>query len=293
MNLDQLRTFLAILEHGSFSRAAGALGVTQSTVSFHVKGLETSLGARLLDRMGGRVRPTERGRLLLRYAQRILALEEEALARLSAASAGQAGDVRVAASTIPAEYLLPRVLARFRSEHAGVAVHVAVSDSKRALAALLADECDLALVGARPEDRRVVATPVAEDRIVLVGPARGPLARARLAPKDLARTPLVLREAGSGTGDAAMEVLARHGVTRPRVAIEIGSSEGVKRCVRSGLGLAFVSLDAVREELRRGELRRVALAGTPVRRSFFVARRAAASLEPAAQALLALLGDGL
>jgi DNA-binding transcriptional LysR family regulator len=293
VNLDQLRTFLAILEHGSFSRAAAALGVTQSTVSFHVKGLETSLGARLLDRLGGRVRPTERGRLLLRYAQRILALEEEALARLGAASAAQAGEVRVAASTIPAEYLLPKVVARFREGHPGVAVHVAVSDSKRALGALLADECDLALVGANPEDRRVVATRVAEDRIVLVGPARGPLARRRLSPEELARTPLVFREAGSGTGDAAIEVLARHGVTRPLVAIEIGSSEGVKRCVRSGLGLAFVSLEAVREELGRGELMKVALAGTPIRRSFFALRRASASLEPAAQALFALLGDGV
>lgn len=286
MNLDQLRTFLAVVERGSFSRAAEALAVTQSTVSFHVKGLEDSLGARLLERGGGRVAATGRGRLLLRYAQRIVALEVEALSRLSAASAAQQGEVRVAASTVPAEVFLPRVLPRFRAEHPAVHVVVSVSDSKRATGALLSDECDLALVGSKPSDKRLHATRFAEDEIVLVGAAGAP---ARLSPRDLATTPFVLREPGSGTQDAAMEVLAAHGVARPDVAVEVGSGEGVKRCVLAGLGLAFVSLEAVRDELGRGELVRVALRGTPLRRSFFVARRKVAALEPAARALVELL----
>jgi DNA-binding transcriptional LysR family regulator len=281
MNLDQLRIFLAVVEQGSFSRAAEALAVTQSTVSFHVKGLEKSLGARLLERGGGRVAATGRGRLLLRYAQRIVALADEADARVSEASRGGAGELHVAASTIPAEVLLPRVLPRFRAEHPSVHVVVSVSDSKRALAALLAGECELALTGAKPADKRASATRFAEDEIVLVARERG----ARFD----AAAPLILREPGSGTQDVALELLARNGVARPNVAVEVGSSEAVKRCVLSGLGFAFVSLEAVRDELRRGELHRVPFAGTPVARSFYVVSRRSAPLEPAARSLRRLL----
>src|SRR5581483_7262123 len=149
---------LAVIEQGSFSKAAAALAVTQSTVSFHVKGLESALGARLLERGGGRVAATGRGRLLLRYAQRIVALEEEALAKLSAATYARTGEVRVAASTIPAEVLLPRALPRFRAAHPDVRVVVSVSDSKRAVAQLLEGACDLALVGSKPADKRLHAT---------------------------------------------------------------------------------------------------------------------------------------
>src|SRR5262245_11822840 len=113
MDIDQLRTFLAVLDHGSFSHAAEARGIGQSTVSFHVKALETSVGAKLLDRRGGQVRPTATGNVLRRYALRIVSLRDEALARLRAEESGQVGRLTIAASTIPAEHLLPPVLAEF------------------------------------------------------------------------------------------------------------------------------------------------------------------------------------
>lgn len=284
MNLEQLRVFLAVVEHGSFSRAADALAVTQSTVSFHVKGLEESLGARLLERGGGRVAATGRGRLLLRYAQRIVALEQEARAKVASDGAARSSELRVAASTVPAAVLLPRVLPRFREKHEGVRLVIDVSDSRRALATLQDGKCDLALVGSKPVDKRLRATKVGEDEVVLVGKKGNHLDAAALA-----HVPLVLREPGSGTQDAALEVLARHGVARPNVAVEVGSGEAVKNCVLAGLGLAFLSLEAVRGELRRGELQRIPLAGTPVRRFFWAAHRRTAALDAPARDLVSLL----
>src|SRR5438552_2422241 len=127
MDLDQLRTFLAVLEHGNFSRAAQALRLTQSTVSFHVKALETELGARLVDRVGGRpssgstaIRPTAAGRVLRRYAGRLLALRDEAVARVAGEEHAHAGRVQIAASTIPAEYVLPGRLRDFQRGHPNV-----------------------------------------------------------------------------------------------------------------------------------------------------------------------------
>src|SRR5438128_1730390 len=103
MEIDQLCTFLAVLEHGNFSRAAESLRLGQSTVSFHIKALESAVGARLIDRGGRGVRPTAAGRLLRRYATRLVALRDEALARLRTEEKGESGHLVIAASTIPAE----------------------------------------------------------------------------------------------------------------------------------------------------------------------------------------------
>src|SRR5262245_30952461 len=120
MDVHQLRVFLAVIDAGSFSKAARTLGMNQSTVSFHIRALESACGVRLLDRAGRAVKPTTSGRVLRRYAARMVDLRDEALAQLRAEEAGDSGRVRIAASTVPAEYLLPRLIARFRAQHPGV-----------------------------------------------------------------------------------------------------------------------------------------------------------------------------
>jgi DNA-binding transcriptional LysR family regulator len=289
MEFDQLRTLVSVLDHRSFTRAAEALGLSQSTVSFQIKALETALDVRLVDRGRDGVQATVHGRLIRRYAERMLALREEALTALHAHAQGVMGRVTVAASTIPGEYLLPLALAELRRSHPGVDVSITVHDSRRALASLLAEECELALVGARPKDRRVTLRPFASDEVMLVGPVPNPFA---LAPDgSLAGVPLVLRQEGSGTRDAIADVLARsRGLGEDAAAIvEVGSTEAAKRAVLAGLGLAFVSRHAVTDDLVAGRLQEVELAGLPVRRRFFVATRRSATLSPAASALCSIL----
>lgn len=286
MQIDQLRTLLAVVEQRSFSRAAEALRVTQSTVSFHIKALEQAAGAHLLDRRGGKVRLSEAGKVLARYAAKILELRQEALARVHAEDSGARGHLRIAASTIPAEYLLPQALARFRRQHPGVAVSVEVSDTRRAAAALLAEECDLALLGAPLRDKRVVQTPFADDEIVLVGPRPNPWApRGRLTLAQLREVPLLLREEGSGT----QQMVGLGVSTHAGAPIHIGSTEALKRCALAGLGLAFLSRHAITDELRAGTLAVVALPGTPIRRRFLAARLRSATPSAAVQSMLSIL----
>jgi DNA-binding transcriptional LysR family regulator len=295
MTLDQLRTFLAVLEHGGFSHAAKARGIGQSTISFHIRALEKSLGVRLLDRGKSRVRATPAGRELRRYATRMIALESEALARLREEESGESGRVQIAASTIPAEYLLPPLLARFHRAHPRVAIQVEVSDSRRAVQALLAEECDFAVVGARSREPRLRYSVFASDEIVLVGPARGPLGKTRrLSRAQLATHTLVLREEGSGTRDAIDAVLGRsraaHAAAGARTPLLVGSSEAVRRCVLEGLGLGFISRYAVAEDLAAGRLQNISLPGLPVRRQFFIARLAGVTLPASVRALLEVMG---
>ncbi|MEM9462263.1 MAG: LysR family transcriptional regulator [Myxococcota bacterium] len=295
MEFDQLRTLLAVLEHGSFTRAAEALGLSQSTVSFHVKALESTVGTRLLDRGRDGVRATAQGELLRGHAERLWALRGEALEDLRAESQGQRGRVVVAASTIPGEYLLPARLAQLRTSHPGVSVRVEISESSRALASLTARECDLALVGRKPQDRALLAEPFAEDEVVLVGRSPPPPVPddAGDDPSWLRRVPLVLRGEGSGTRAAVASLLAQVGSDPGGPArVVVGSTEAAKRCVLVGLGMSFVSRLAVADELAAGRLCVVPLRGTPVARRFWVVHRRDRSLSSAAAALVTLLREG-
>jgi DNA-binding transcriptional LysR family regulator len=168
-----------------------------------------------------------------------------------------------------------------------VTVSVRVSDSRGALAALLADACDLALVGARPADRRVRAVPFADDEVLLVGPTSGPCAvRGAATRARLATLPLVLREEGSGTRQSVERLVARLRAGRETPApIVVGSSEVARRCVLAGAGISFLSRHAVGADLRRGSLRRLAFPGTPARRRFYAVWPSGATLAPAARAL--------
>jgi DNA-binding transcriptional LysR family regulator len=290
VELDQLRTFLAVIEHAGFTRAAEALGLSQSTVSFQIKSLEADAGARLLDRGPGGVVPTPAGRVLRRHAERVLEVIAEAKAALSAESEGAHGHVIVAASTIPGEYLLPPVLALLRRTHPGVSITIDVGDSGSAIAALLAGRCDLALVGTRPADRRIATRPFADDEVVLVG-APGADGVDATDPEVLRTVSLVLRKETSGTRAAVADLLARHPPAGARVVV--GSTEAAKRCAAEGLGLAFVSRCAVADELENGRLALVALRGLPVRRRFWLATSRRVTASASAAALVELLsGEG-
>lgn len=291
MELDQLRTFLAVLEQSSFSRAAETLKVGQSTVSFHIKALEAAAGARLIDRAGGGpLRPTSAGELLRKYARRMLSLREEALSRLHAEESAEAGRLTLAASTIPSEYLLPSLLAELFRRHPRLEVSIAVSDTRKAIAALVGQECELAFVGAQVRERRVIFTPFAHDEIVLVGRQR-PGKPAPLALTGEAR--FIVREEGSGTQLAAAQRLARlaerEGEERPRPPpLRVGSTEAARQCALEGLGLALLSRRAVEEDLRAERLGLVEAPGFPLRRRFYVARLRGATLPASARALLSL-----
>lgn len=290
MDFDQLRTLLAVVEHGSFTRAAEALGLSQSTVSFHVKALESVAGTKLLDRGRDGVRPTASGELLRDYAQRLWTLRAEAMAQLGAQTDGQRGRVVVAASTIPGEYLLPEHLAALRGTHPGVHVRVDISNSAEATAAVVAEQCDLALVGKRPQDRRLLAEPFGEDEVVLVMRSGDDALAALSAPEDpmewLGSVPLVLRAEGSGTRSAVAPLLAHPAFERsaaPRVTV--GSTEAAKRCVLVGLGATFVSKHAVADELALDRLQVVPLPGLPITRRFWLVGRRDRTLSAAATAL--------
>lgn len=292
MDVVRLRTFQVLCETLHFGRAAERLGVTQSAVSQQIAALEKDLGAALFERIGRRVYLTAAGAVLARDAVRVLSAVSRARDAVSEVSRGDAGILRVGASTTPGIYLLPDVLGRFRAQFPGVALEFRIENSSRIEALAVANAFDLGVCGFPPAHEELFELELGGDEIVAVAsPALAGRAR-RLAPAALERLPYVAREPGSATRAAVERSLAALGV-RPAPAFELPSPEAVLRAVEAGLGYAFVSEQAAREAIRTRRLARLRIAGFAARRMLYALHHRDKQVTPPMRALVALLRDRL
>jgi DNA-binding transcriptional LysR family regulator len=295
VDLRQLEVFAQVVDTRSFSRAAEALRLTQSTVSEHVRLLEEEVGARLFDRLGRATTPTRAGELLYGYARRILALRTEARQALDQFLGQIAGVLTVGASTIPGEYVLPQLIGRFREKFPQVSIALQISDSRGIVQAVLDGQVEMGVVGAPPNHRGLEAKEFMPDELVVAVPPGHPwFGRRHATLEDLKSEPLVVREAGSGSREALEHALADVGTSLSgmRVIAEMGSTGAIKQAVKSGVGLSIISKRAVEDECQHGLLWCVKLQDLRFTRSFYLVTHASRSRSPLCQAFLAFLeGD--
>jgi DNA-binding transcriptional LysR family regulator len=287
-----MRLLVALANERSVSAAARAIGVTQSTASEHVRVLEVATRQPLVERFGRGSRLTDAGRVLaLRAAEALAALAagEEEIADLAGL---QSGRVALAASWSPGAYLLPDTLGCFRHEYPGVSIDLEVASSADVIDRLLAGRVQLAIVGAAPDDERLVAQPFVEDEIVGVAkPGLLAVDEGTVAAAALSAETLLAGEAGSSTQALADEELGAAGVN-PMTVWRLGSGEGVKRSAQEGLGFALLSRYAVAKEVEEGVLESFRIAGrAPLRRHFHVVRLAGRELTPAEGRFLSTLSS--
>jgi DNA-binding transcriptional LysR family regulator len=267
MTPDQLITFAAVAEHRNISRAAVALHLSQPAVSGQLRQLQDEFGEPLYQRDGRGVRLTPAGEQLASYATRLRDTWRQAHAYRDALRGLEQGTLRIGASTTPASYLLPYLIAEFHRRYPDVTVHTANGNTTEIVGAL--GSVDIAMVegpaGDLPPDTAVHAW--REDEIVAIMPRSHPLAQVdsggRIELAVFGAYPLVLREEGSGVRQTVEREFARAGVPM-RVALEIAGVEGVKEAVRAGMGVGFVSAMSMRHE--NGALRMLSLSPQPLTR---------------------------
>jgi len=292
MNLHQLEIFVAVAESGSFSRAAESVLLTQSTVSQHVAALENEVGVRLFDRTGRGAELTDAGQLFRQHVRQVLADcadLRQAMARFRGLEDPQ---LIIGASNIPANYLIPKLLPKLAACHPGIALSVIAGDSREILDRLVAGEVALAVVGGRFAIDAVEYSPLLADTLLLVvGKGHPWWNRRSVSREELATTPLITRELGSGSGSAVDQALQQAGLDPAalKVAARFGSNEAVKQAVVGGFGAAFLSSLSVERELACGELAVVLVEGVTIARHFWLAVRRDRTLSPAAQAFAAVL----
>jgi DNA-binding transcriptional LysR family regulator len=277
MDIRHMRTLAEVAERGSFSAAAEALGISQPAVSQQMRALERDVGETLIDRSGRGVQLTDRGRVVLRYAQRMLALSDEFDRELADGDGELHGALVVGSSTGLGAHVLPLLLGGFRAEHPRVSVSLQIEATSTVIDRVLARELELGVVGAVRPHRALVFESFLRDRIVLAVPAGHPFAGRTVELDELVREPLVLMQAGAGVRTVIEEELRRAGI-RPRdlsVAMELGLQESAKAAVEAGFGVSFLSQLAVERELRLGTLAIADVAGIDPVRDFSTVRLAA------------------
>jgi len=283
ITLRQLRIFEIIARHGSYTRAARELHLTQPAVSMQIKNLEEMVGLPLLERLGRRLEPTEAGRELARSARRVAAQLAETEALLEELRGLRRGRLAVAV-TDAVNYVATNLIGTFLRRHRGITLRLEVANHARLAEKLEANEPELVLMGEPPPGRGLVAAPFMRNPLAVIAVADHPLARRRRVPlRALAAETLILREEGSGTRAALERFLARRGVTLTE-SLVMSSNEAIKQSVEAGLGLGFLSLHTVAEELERGRVVAIDVQGLPMVREWYVVHREDRRLSRAAEA---------
>ena len=272
MNIAQLRTFVTVVDRGSFSDAAREMGISQPAVTMQIQALEADASATLLDRRYRRIDLTEAGRTLLPYARRVLAEVEAAREDIAALTGAVTGHLSIAASTTPGVYVIPRLLGGFLGQHPEVHVTIAVHDTAEVAEAVQSGGADLGVTGAIVRGSRATYSEIGADELIVISSPSSPFATLKAASlADLAEADWVMRERGSGTRQVAEQLLTERGVDPDelRVVVELGTGEAVVSAVEGGLGVAMLSRHVAEKALALGTVARVDLAGPAIVRPFY------------------------
>jgi DNA-binding transcriptional LysR family regulator len=292
MNPALLRAFIAVAEHGGFTPAARAIGVSQPAVSRAVGELERHVGFELLERAPKGIQLTRAGESFLLNAREVIAAmrtAEEAVASLGGLGHGR---LHIGASTTIATYVLPTFIGRFLEDHPAVEVRLDSAHTRAVAQMLLEYRIDIALTEAPVSDEKIQSRRWRTDALVAVASPSHPLAsRRRIPPSALATELLLLRERESGTRAIVVEGLAAAGVT-PGRTMEIDGPEAIKQIAAAGRGIAIVSRYTVVEQLALGRLAVLDIPALKITRPFYRLSLKQRRPSPAAKAFELLLDAG-
>jgi DNA-binding transcriptional LysR family regulator len=288
-----LETFCRVADLKSFSKAADDLFLTQPTISGHILSLEQSLSLRLFDRTSREVRLTKAGGVFLKYASKILSFRKDLLNALSEFSQGIRGELSLGASTIPGEYLLPKLLGDFRKEHPHFIISLKIADTKEIIQYVFQDNVEFGIIGAKLNHPSLHYEKYEEDEIIVVAPPDHPLTqKKRVNVEELSKVPWIIREEGSGTQMSVEKALRRKGKSLKQfhVVMEMGSTSSVKEGVKAKLGLAFLSKRAAEEEMGQGVLSRIDVEGIElISRQIYIVTHRGRTLSPIGMEFLRFL----
>lgn len=252
ITLRQLEVFAEVLKSGSTTQASVMLALSQSAVSAALTDLEGQLGVQLFDRVGKRLVVNEHGRLLY---PRALALLEQTT-EIEQLFREDNGAIRVYASSTIGNYILPAMIARYRQNFPDLPLELSVGNSQDVINAVLDFRVDIGLIEGPCHSTEIISEPWLEDELVVFAAPSSPLTKGPVTLEQLAASPWILRERGSGTRELVDYLLLSH-LPRFQMAMELGNSEAIKHAVRHGLGISCLSRRVIAEQLQAGTLSEV------------------------------------
>ncbi|WNZ24589.1 LysR family transcriptional regulator [Leptolyngbya sp. NK1-12] len=288
--LHQLKVFEATARHGSFTRAAEELFLTQPTVSMQVKQLTKAIGLSLFEQVGKRLYLTDAGRELYSTCQEIFQRLDQLEMTVADLKGMKQGKLRLAVITTT-KYFMPRLLGPFCQRYPGIDVSLTVTNHERVIDRLNNNQDDLYVMSQLPDNMDIKSRPFLENPLVVVAPLDHPLAgEKQISLKRLAEESFIMREPGSGTRGAFQKLLDAQKLS-VKVRLELGSNEAIKQAVAGGLGLSVLSRHTLMPEAANSDLTILDVEGFPISRQWYVVHLAGKQLSVVANTFLEYLCD--
>jgi len=285
MDFDQLETFLEVARLCSFSRAAERRFRTQPAVSSQIRALEEEVGAKLLDRSGGKVSITQSGKLFLKYAEETIEARKAVCVAIAETERIPRGELVVGANEGTCLHVLPEVFSDFKKTYPEVAVGIKRADYAKTLDSVIDNSVDFGVVSLPVNDARLTVVPIHWDELVIIAPPCHPLALMKAATiGEVASFPLLVPKSGH-TRDA-LENLFHERRLKPQISMELDSSELLKRFVAADVGVGFIARSNVAEDVRAGVLAVIPISDAQVRRDLALIFRKDKALSRAALAFI-------
>ena len=286
--LHQFKVFEATARHGSFTRAAEELFLTQPTVSMQVKQLTKSVGLPLFEQVGKRLYLTDAGRELYSACQDIFEQLSDLDMKIADLKGMKQGRLKLAVITT-AKYFVPRLLGPFCQRYPGIDISLIVTNHERAIERLAANEDDLYVMSQIPQHIDVKTYSFLDNPLVVLAPKSHPLAGERnISLQRLAEEPFIMREQGSGTRQAVYDLFNQHNID-VKVRLELGSNEAIKQAIAGGLGLSVLSCHTLTPGAGMGELTILDVQGFPIERQWYIVHLSGKQLSIVASTFLEYL----
>jgi DNA-binding transcriptional LysR family regulator len=288
--LHQFKVFEATARHGSFTRAAEELFLTQPTVSMQVKQLTKAIGLPLFEQVGKRLYLTEAGKALFSTCQDIFTKLDQLEMTVADLKGMKQGQLRLAVITT-AKYFVPRLLGPFCQMYPGIDVSLTVTNHERVIERLSNNQDDLYIMSQLPTNLDFEAEPFLDNPLVVLAPKNHPLAGQKRIPiQKLSNEPFIMRESGSGTRRAVESLFERENVS-VKVRLELGSNEAIKQGIAGGLGLSVLSHHTLTPDSAHSDLTVLDVEGFPISRQWYVVHLGGKQLSVVAATFLEYLQE--
>jgi Transcriptional regulator len=264
--------------HNSFSKASKILFISQPAISKHIKSLEDYYKQTFFERKGHNIKLTAAGNLLFQKLKEAKKIQDQVELELSTLTNQfkAKGELKLGASTTVALYIIPKMLSGFHQKYPDVKISLLNRNTDTIVKALLDEDIDIGIVEGKKKLSSIIYQPFIKDEVVAVCSAKSAIAKKKsLSISEFKKTPIALRELGSGTLDAVKDMLGKKGIKLSdlKVGIRLAGTEALKNFLREDECLGFLPKGSVMRELKDGDLVAIKIENFKIERNFFFIQR--------------------
>lgn len=269
---------MEVASSGSFSKASKILFISQPAISKHIKALEEHYKQTFFERKGSNIKLTAAGDLLFKHLKDAKKIQNQIELELSTLTNKfkAKGELKLGASTTVALYIIPKMLSGFHQKYSEVKISLLNRNTDTIVKALLDEDIDIGIVEGKKKLSSIIYQPFIKDEVVAVCSAKSAIAKKKiLTIEELKKTPVVLREQGSGTLDAVKDVLGKKRIklSELKVGVRLAGTEALKNFLREDECLGFLPKGSVTRELKDGDLVAIKIEHFKIERNFFFIQR--------------------